>query len=198
MASFIKNNFKNIINENKIIVAVNNLQELEVALKTDSKIIFILIGDICNVEETTRKIRASGKLSIVHIDMIAGLNSRDTISLDFIKENTYADGIITTKMVMVKYAKKIGLIAIQRCFVIDSLSLVNVKKILKDSEIDAIEILPGVMPKILKEISLNISIPLIAGGLISSVEDVENAILAGADAVSTTKLNLKYSKIISK
>ncbi len=198
MASFIKNNFKNIINENKIIVAVNNLQELEVALKTDSKIIFVLIGDICNIEETTRKIRSSGKLSIVHIDMIAGLNSRDTISLDFIKENTYADGIITTKMVMAKYAKKIGLIAIQRCFVIDSLSLVNVKKILKDSEIDAIEILPGVMPKILKEISLNISIPLIAGGLISSIEDVENAILAGADAVSTTKLNLKYSKIISK
>lgn len=191
MVSFIKKKFRDIISESKVIVAVNNLDQLELALKSDSKIIFVLIGDICNIEETTRKIRASGKISIVHIDMIAGLNGRDTISLDFIKGNTYADGIITTKMVMAKYAKKIGLIAIQRCFVIDSLSLINIKKILKDTEVDAIEILPGIMPKILKELSLNISIPLIAGGLISSAEDVENAILAGANAVSTTKINLK-------
>ena len=183
---------KNIIKENKVIIAVNNLQDLDLALKSESKIIFILTGDICNIEETTRKVKSAKKLSIVHIDMIAGLNGRDTISLDFIKENTYADGIITTKIGMAKYAKKIGLIVVQRCFILDSLSFINAKKILRESEVDAIEILPGIMPKILRELSLNISIPLIAGGLISDNEDIKNAILAGADAVSTTKLNLKY------
>ncbi|KIR03012.1 Glycerol uptake operon antiterminator regulatory protein [Lachnospiraceae bacterium TWA4] len=42
------------------------------------------------------------------------------------------------------------------------------------------------MPKIIKKLTKNLSIPLIAGGLISEREDVVAALNAGAIAVSST------------
>lgn len=187
---YLRTNFGKILTENKIIIAVKNLNDLDAALKTDSKIIFLLCGDICTLEEATRKIKSAGKISFLHIDMVEGINSKDQVALDFLKENSFADGIITTRTSTAKYAKKIGFLVIQRCFLIDSLSFENTQKILKECELDAVEILPGVMPKIIKKLSSKINIPLIAGGLISDKEDVEVALKSGAKAVSTTKLNI--------
>ncbi|MGL5578401.1 MAG: glycerol-3-phosphate responsive antiterminator, partial [Fusobacteriaceae bacterium] len=63
-------------------------------------------------------------------------------------------------------------------------------KILHECEFDAVEILPGVMPKIIKKLSEEIDTPLIAGGLISDIEDIEIALNSGAIAVSTTKIDI--------
>ena len=51
---------------------------------------------------------------------------------------------------------------------------------------DFIEILPGVMPKIIARICRETQIPVIAGGLISDKEDILAALSAGARAISTT------------
>ena len=51
---------------------------------------------------------------------------------------------------------------------------------------DAIEIMPGIMPKITKKLSSVISVPIIMGGLISEEEDVKKAIESGALGVSTS------------
>ena len=49
-----------------------------------------------------------------------------------------------------------------------------------------VEVLPGLMPKILRKICRTSRVPVIAGGLISDKEDVMGALGAGATAVSTT------------
>ena len=46
--------------------------------------------------------------------------------------------------------------------------------------------MPGIMPKILRELSSELETPLIAGGLITQKEDVISALNAGALGVSTT------------
>ena len=51
---------------------------------------------------------------------------------------------------------------------------------------DLIEVLPGIMPKIIKHIAGQAAVPVIAGGLISEKEDVMRALDAGAIAISTT------------
>ena len=51
---------------------------------------------------------------------------------------------------------------------------------------DAVEIMPGVMPKILKIMREYTDIPLIAGGLLSDKKDVMAAFEAGVDAISAT------------
>lgn len=62
--------------------------------------------------------------------------------------------------------------------------------LLERTKPDFIEVLPGVMPDIIKEVHEKTGIPIFAGGLIRSVEDVENALLAGATTVTTSRKEL--------
>ncbi len=85
---------------------------------------------------------------------------------------------------------ELGLIGGQRAFLIDSIALENVRKQLVSFRPDFMEIMPGMMPKILKQIREITSIPLVAGGLLSDKGDIMAAFQAGVDAVSTTKEDL--------
>ncbi|MBE5844805.1 MAG: glycerol-3-phosphate responsive antiterminator [Butyrivibrio sp.] len=177
------------IEENPIIAAVKDDKGLATALKTDVGIIFILYGDICSIGEITQKVKDAGKIAMIHVDLVSGLNNSKDITLDFIKKNTSADGIITTKSGLIQHAKELGLYTVLRYFVIDSMAIVNIEKQSKQgvSQPDVIEILPGaVIPKIIKKINGISRVPIIAGGLISDREDVMNALNGGAMAVSTT------------
>lgn len=53
--------------------------------------------------------------------------------------------------------------------------------------------MPGIIPKVLKEIRGYTDIPIIAGGLISDKKDIMAAFAAGADAISTTKEDLWFA-----
>lgn len=99
-------------------------------------------------------------------------------------------GIISTKSSQIKIAKELGLSAIQRLFIIDSLSMRTAAKTTGLLSPEALEIMPGIMPKILRELSSELETPLIAGGLITQKEDVISALNAGALGVSTTNPNV--------
>ena len=150
---------------------------------------FILYGNVCNIPSIVEKVKERGKLAIVHVDLIAGLSSKE-VAVDYIKENTRADGIISTRPGMVKRAMELGLIGGQRAFLIDSIALENTRKQLAAFQPDFMEIMPGMMPKILKRIRETTSVLLVAGGLLSDKQDIMAAFQAGVDAVSTTKEEL--------
>ena len=174
---------------NPVIAAVKDDQGLEKAIQTECEIIFILYGDICTISQIVDKVKSAGKLAMVHLDLITGLNNTKEISVEFIKNNTNADGIITTKGNLIGRAKELGLYTVLRYFVIDSMALVNIEKQDKHgiSQPDVIEILPGiVLPKIIKRVNATSKVPVLAGGLIGDRDDVMNALNNGVLAVSTT------------
>ena len=183
--------FREAIENTPIIPAVKDEESLEVCLKSDSSVIFILFGDICSIADIVERIKEKGKLAMVHMDLIAGLGSKE-VSVDFIKKRTRADGIITTKPILVKRAKELGLAAVLRFFIIDSMALANLSRQTREARPDCIEVLPGVMPKVIRKITKENKIPLIAGGLISDKEDVCNALDAGAVAVSSTNTKIWF------
>lgn len=178
-----------IIAEFPVIAAVKDEKELKESLMTDCKVIFILFGNICNISEIVEKIKNKDKLAIIHADLVQGLSAK-TEAIDYLRLNTKADGIISTKGNLVKYAVEIGLIGILRNFIIDSMAMENVNKQVSLANPDMIEIMPGIMPEIIEKIKSELKLPLIAGGLISEKKDVIAALAAGADAVSTTKIGL--------
>lgn len=178
-----------IIAEFPIIAAVKDEKELKESLMTDCKVIFILFGNICNISEIVEKIKNKDKLAIIHADLVQGLSAK-TEAIDYLRLNTKADGIISTKGNLVKYAVEIGLIGILRNFIIDSMAMENVNKQVSLANPDMVEIMPGIMPEIIEKIKSELKLPLIAGGLISEKKDVIAALAAGADAVSTTKIGL--------
>lgn len=181
--------FYDAVEANPVIAAVKNDAGLQAAVEMEEiQVIFVLYGDVCTIPEILERIKAAGKKAMVHIDLIAGLSAKE-ISVEFIARQTRADGIITTKPALVRRAKELGIFAVLRFFVIDSLALKNIENLEMQcgtSRLDFIEVLPGVMPKVLGRIAKVSRIPMIAGGLITEKEDVIAALSAGAIAVSST------------
>lgn len=181
--------FYDAVEANPVIAAVKNDAGLQAAVEMEEiQVIFVLYGDVCTIPEILERIKAAGKKAMVHIDLIAGLSAKE-ISVEFIARQTRADGIITTKPALVRRAKELGIFAVLRFFVIDSLALKNIENLEMQcgtSRPDFIEVLPGVMPKVLGRIAKVSRIPMIAGGLITGKEDVIAALSVGAIAVSST------------
>lgn len=179
------------LHEMPIIASVKDDVGLIEALDSECEVIFIIYGDICSIRQIVHKVKASGKIAIVHLDLIEGLASRE-VAVRYIKENTSADGIISTRPGIIKAAKEMNMLAIQRFFLIDSIALENFKKQGGFEYADAIEILPAVMPKIIKMIVTSCKRPVIIGGLISDKEDVMSGIESGAVAVSSTNKDIWF------
>ena len=128
-----------------------------------------------------------------NITLEKALNSNNElvfIILSNIINTVKPDGILTTKSNVVAHAYKNNINVIQRFFVLDSLSYEKTLLNIKENKIIAAEIMPGLMPKIIKKLSQETHIPIITGGLIKEKEDVINAINAGALSVSTTEMKL--------
>ncbi len=75
---------------------------------------------------------------------------------------------------------------------LDSLSVETAIKSVKSTRPDAIELLPGIIPRVVARVCHETRIPVIAGGLIESKEDIIATLKAGAVGISTTKEELWY------
>lgn len=179
------------VEKNPIIAAVNNLEILDSALNSPCEIIFLLTGNIFNLKEIAHRVRDKNKELYIHVDSIDGF-SKDTWGLEYIIKNIYPDGIITAKDNLIKLSKSMGVFTIQRLFITDSISLGHGMKSIKTTRPNAIEILPGIMPKIIKKIITDINMPVISSGLISDKEDFDLIIKAGAIAISSSKKRIWY------
>jgi glycerol uptake operon antiterminator len=177
--------FGDLLRRTPVIRAVKSLEGLESCLAEEGGLVFVLFGDILGIGDMVARIKDAGKLAMVHIDLIDGLSPREA-AVDFLADKTRSDGILSTKANLIKHAKSRGLLTIQRFFVLDSLSLINIEKQFPLEYADAIEILPGVMPKIIRRIAGMAKKPVIAGGLIADKEDVRHALSAGAVSVSSS------------
>lgn len=109
-----KKEFKEAIEDSPIIAAIKDDEGLKKCLTSESRVIFILYGDICNIPDIVETVKSSGKIAMVHIDLDRRLKfQRDCGRL--YQKYTKADGIITTKPALIKRAKELGLYTTLRC-----------------------------------------------------------------------------------
>jgi glycerol uptake operon antiterminator len=181
--------FYELLRRTPVISAVKSMEDLEKSLSRGSRIMFVLFGDLLTIPGIVSRLKNAGKVVMIHIDLIEGLAARE-VAVDYLWENTGADGILSTKANLIKRAKNRGSLTIQRFFVLDSMALINIEKQFPLEYADAMEILPGVMPKVIAKIVHITKKPIIAGGLVSDQEDVQNSLKAGAVSVSSTNLDL--------
>lgn len=178
--------FFELMEANPVIAAIKDEKGLENCCACEEiRVVFILYGDICTIGAIVERVKAAGKIAMVHMDLIDGLKGKES-TVDFIKQFTAADGIISTKTNLIKRAKELGLYTVLRFFILDSMAYENIQKQLGVVRPDALEILPGLMPKIIRRVSKLTRVPVIAGGLIAEKEDVMAALGADAISVSTT------------
>lgn len=174
-----------------IIAGVRNKNEFVSAIKSPADIIFVLnFQNILNIEEIISLAHKAGKRAFIHFDFLDGVG-KDRYGLRYLKSKG-ADGIITTKTNLILNAKEEGLMTVQRFFIIDSKAIVTACDAINASCPDMVEIMPGLMPEVITKFVEKVRPRIIAGGLISTKEQIASAIEAGASAISTTKEELWY------
>ena len=154
-----------------VIAAVKTDDALTAALASPCSTVFLLASTLLNVGELVRRIHAAGKLAVVHIDLVDGLSARE-VAVNSLIALCHPDGIISTHPSLIRRARHQGLLTIQRAFILDSLSLNNLSGQLEQGKPDFVEILPGIMPRVITEISTRTRVPVIAGGLLRDKADV--------------------------
>ncbi|MBK5245173.1 MAG: glycerol-3-phosphate responsive antiterminator [Eubacteriaceae bacterium] len=171
--------------DNPIIVAVRNPKDIYDAINSESHIIFLLTGNVFNLKKMVELCSNAGKYVFTHLDLIKGY-SQDNYFIKYLRDEINPTGIITTKNNIITRAKQENLLTIQRLFLLDSsamdISITSAKKI----KPDAVEILPGLVPKLIKSVKSQINIPIVTGGFIETVEEVRSCLTAGALSVSTS------------
>lgn len=186
-----KKEFKEALEYSPIIAAIKDDNGLKKCVNSDSHVIFILYGDVITIPNIVAAVKNAGKIAMVHVDLITGLSSKE-VAVDFLKNYTQADGIITTKPNLIKHAKELGFHTILRLFLIDSMAYENIDRQVKTAKPDVIEVLPALMPKIVSKVCKLSPTPIIAGGLISDKEDVMTLLQAGVVSISTTNENIWF------
>jgi glycerol uptake operon antiterminator len=146
----------------------------------DSETIFLLGATISNVGDRVRLFKS--KEVWVDIDFVEGLE-KNKAGVRFLKE-VGANGVITTKLSLLKECEKIGIPVILRFFALDSHAVRNILNHLK--HVSKMEVLPAdVLPKLVETFkSVNPNLFVIAAGLISSADEVRTLFKNGVDAVS--------------
>lgn len=172
-----------------VIPAVNNMKDFEKSLEGPYETIVILDSHIAQVGNMVRMAKRRNKTVFLHADLIHGLKN-DLYAAEFICQNIRPDGLISTRSEMLNIAKKRGLATVLRFFLLDSRSIETSYHQLEQVKPDMVEVLPGVIDDMIREIGTRTGIPVVAGGLIRTKEEIQKAFAAGAVAVSTSDRNL--------
>jgi glycerol uptake operon antiterminator len=172
--------------ETPIIPAIRKPEFVDQAIASRGKLVYLLTGDPENIEGMIRQLLSADKIPIVNLDLLNGF-SRDRYVVNYLKK-VGARGIISTHLDPLRHALSIGLYGVQRTFLLDSGAMDAISNQLKNSPVHALEILPAlVAPKMLDRVrSLGLDLPIVGGGLIQTIKEVEGLLEQGLSAVSVS------------
>ena len=181
-----------------VIPSARSMEDFKIALThTVSPSVVLLFGDINTLPTLISQANEYKKRIVLHLDLFDGIG-KDKAGIKFLAR-LGIHAIITTKSHLCRFARDEGMIVVQRLFLMDSDSLRTGLNLVRNFKPDAIEILPGSVPEsAVQELVRETGLPILAGGLIRTKEDVNNAIERGISAVSTSRRDLWDDIMVNK
>ncbi len=173
---------KGILGKWPVIAAVRDVNRIREAVESRVQTIFLMTGDIFSIEECVELTRLHKKSIFLHLDLIKGV-ANDKEGIQYLARRVKPDGVVTTKSQIVRAVKKEGLYAIQHFFLIDTQAFQTGIRNIQESDPHAIEVMPGLMPRVIRDLAAVVSVPIVAGGMIKSPEEIQEAVRSGATAV---------------
>ncbi len=172
-----------------ILPAIRNMKQFDEFLNSSFSYGVILDIHLGQLKGVIREAKKHGKNMMVHVDLIQGIK-HDEYGAEFICQDIKPAGIISTRSSVIAKAKQKKVYAIQRLFLLDTSAMEKSMEFVGKHKPDFIEVLPGIVPSLIQEIKEKTGIPIFAGGFIRTEEDVEQALKAGAVAVTTSNTKL--------
>jgi glycerol uptake operon antiterminator len=168
--------------------AVLSDAQLELALASGVRIVFVLRGNGLALGPVITRIHDAGKLATVHLDLVDGVRA-DPRGVAWLAR-LGADAIITSHGRLMPVIRQSGAIAILRLLLSRRTHLDTAFTAVSRAGPDIIEILPGVLLPMLRGRMPDFGVPLLAGGFIRTEADAEDVLKAGAAGITTSSPNL--------
>ena len=147
----------------------------------------------CNVFDFATVLQNShrrGYAVYINIDHIDGIHA-DAAGLQYLAEYLHITGIVSNHPKTLSLGKQFGLETIQRLFAVDSTGLDNALESVDTRTIDLLDISPAlVIPYITLHLKMVLPLPFIGSGLISTSEQVQAVLRAGAIGVAALRPEL--------
>lgn len=105
-----------------MIAAVRDESALAAALDSRCAAVFFLGGSLLSLPGWVEAAKRAGKAAFAHVDLLQGVKA-DAAAIEWCKQAMPLDGVISTRAPLLKIARGMGLITIQRLFLVDSSSL---------------------------------------------------------------------------
>lgn len=173
----------------KIIPVIENRTELLRALNA-SQISTILLRH-CNLFDLKPVFDHTSKRGVaiyVNVDHIDGIHS-DSAGLRFLAQQLHIAGIVSSNPRILALGKSLGLETVQRLFAVDSTGLDTALETVDSQIVDLLDISPAlVIPYVVSHVEL--PLPFIGSGLVSTYQQVQSVLRAGAFRVMTARSEL--------
>ncbi|HOO63682.1 MAG TPA: glycerol-3-phosphate responsive antiterminator [Synergistaceae bacterium] len=175
---------------NRIVPALRSSKDVEKVARLSQRVVFLLGTSVVTYGKQMEVLREAGHIVFVHFDLIEGLKG-DSVGFSFLMNEMVPDGIISTHKAILSLAKKNGLMRLLRVFMLDSDALAKGYQLAQSVQPDFVELLPGSSLPLLGDRALrDFNFPLIAGGLVTSLEQVHAILAKRVLAVSTSEKSL--------
>ena len=161
-----------------VAAALKSQEDMELALKSDTSLLFLLKGDAFQLAPFVEQAHALGKGIVVHVDLVSGVG-KDRAGIHYLHQ-IGVDAIITSRSQLISAGKAEGLVTIQRLLLVDDSALETGVRTIARAAPDVVEVLPGVIfPSVASRLQQMLPGPFIAGGFIRTAEDVARIQMAG-------------------
>jgi glycerol uptake operon antiterminator len=179
-----------LLEQTHIIPSVRTPEFITRSARAPGKLVYFLFGNPEHIAGMMEVVAAAGKVPMVNVDLVAGF-SRDEAAISYLARRQVG-GIISTHIEPLRAARDFGLFAIKRTFLLDSAALESCMQSLKQFLPDALEVMPAIAaPQILPRLRQSYpDLPVIAGGLISNLREIEGLVLQGVSSVSVSDCRL--------
>ena len=179
-----------LLQQTRVIPAVRAPEFLRQSTESPGKIVYFLYGNPEDIVPMAELVVGAGKVPIVNVDLAAGF-ARDQAAISYLAHRQVS-GIISTHLEPLRAARDFGLLAIKRTFLLDSAALESALRSLDQFEPDALEVLPAMAAShiVSRLHQAYPDLPVIAGGLIKTMREIEELIGQGITSVSVSDYRL--------
>lgn len=171
--------------QQRLLPTLKQMSDVEQFMDSRFPVGILLDIHIARLGSVMKLARKREKRLVLHADLIRGLQS-DEAAIEFLCQEYQPHGIISTRAKAIQTAKRKQVLTVQRVFLLDTNALESSYKMIRQTQPDYIELLPGILPGLIREVKERTGLPILTGGFLRSVEDVEQALQAGAEAVTSS------------
>lgn len=174
-----------------IIAVVRRTDELEAALSSPAAIIELRASSLIELPQIVMRCREAGKALFLYPELLEGLG-HSAASIEFLTRYARPTGIVSTKKQILNTAASLGLLTVYQIFMIDTQAFGTGVRNAQKIHCDAIEVMPGAIPNIVREVCTLIDKPVLCAGLVKTSEEIRVLLEAGARGIATSTRSLLY------